>query len=35
VVIIGASKGLGAVRKLEGNAQANKRDDQISNECEY
>jgi hypothetical protein len=32
VLIIGASKRLGAVRKLEGNAQANKRDDQ-SGEC--
>ena len=35
MVIIGASKGLEAVRKLEGNAQANQRGDQISNECEY
>ena len=35
MVIIGASKRLGAVRKLEGNAQANQQGDQSSSEYEY
>ena len=29
MLILRASKGLGAVRKLEGNTQVNQRDDQI------